>query len=231
MSDVVPAVPVQLSEVEALYRTQVSSFLNEAIVRTIRDAYRHAPGLSKTLYGADQAREVMPRMRRAALESELLKLTEFEDVRADSLRSSASSYYVQLEVGDFVLIAARAQDPTKMVRKALYRAKIATRSRQGELFGEAPVEPEARYYALILHGSAKGQVDPAFITVRFPTSDHQRYLDVQIDLRAEHTYLFNDDTTMNEIDARGAAATPVEQIQDLPALRLRQATAVGSAGE
>lgn len=216
MPDRLILLPQSSADVVAYYRSQVSQALNERIVTLIRDQYREAHKLSYGLYTKDQAREAAPRLRRAGVESELLKLNDFHGVRSESLKSSASSFFVQLDVGDFTLIAARAVDPDKMIRQAAYRTKIAIRSLQGSLFSDEPIDPRARYYAVILHGSAKGHVDPDFIIVRFPTSDHQTYLEARIDLKQEFGHLFD------------APLTPVEQIEDTQVLRVRREQATGA---
>jgi len=220
MADDVIAIPRAEVDMTSLFRGNVPSEMAEEIVTIIRDAYRAAPELARSLYEQDQAREVAPRLRRAQLESRLLSLTRFADVKCESLKSSGSSYFVQLEVGELVLIAARAIDPDKMIPKAAYRTRIALQSAQRSLFGDEPIDSEARYYAIILHGSARGQVDPTFIRVRFPTSDHETYLDDGIDLKKEYAYLFDP-----EIDV---ATPPVEQIADTQHLAIRREPATAS---
>jgi hypothetical protein len=205
------------TDVEGLYRQQISREINEAIVVAIRNAYRDAPAMAKSFFRRDQATEVGPRLRRAHLESALLNLSQFEGVRTDSIKSSGSSYYVEMEVGDLMLIAARALDPDKMIPKAAYRTRIALAAAQRDLFDDEPIEAGARFYAVILHGSSKGQIDPAFIQVRFPTRDHQTYLETRIDLRAEYRHLFDEHIT------------PIERITDTTILTLRSQVDTGTS--
>lgn len=207
--------------IESLFWEQVPRELCEGIVRALIEQYAAAPEMCKAVFSPDQAREVAPRVRRAGIDSRLLELSRMEGVRTDSLRSSGSSYYVQIDVGDFTLIAARASKPDKMIRKALYRMRIATRSLQGCLFGEDPVPDAARYYALVLHGSERGRTSPNFIRVRFPTSDHETYLSASIDLKREFSYLFGEGDSM-----------PVEHIVDSTStLSLRRTRAAGTGDE
>lgn len=203
-------------DVEALYREQISIETNAEVVRIIRDAYRAAPKIAQSMFKRDQAREVSPRIRRATLESELLGLNRFPGVRTESLKSSGSSYYVEIEVGDLTVLAARALDPDKMIPKAAYRARIALAAAQRDLFDDEPIEAGARFYAVILHGGVRGQTDPTFIQVRFPTRDHRTYLNARIDLLAEYRYLFDD-----------SGITAIEQISDTSVLKLRQQDETG----
>lgn len=185
---------------EAEYRRAVSPELSEAIVRLIRDASRDAADDVKNKYAHDQANECRPWARRAELHTALLSLPDsFPEVVVSSERSSGSTYYVPIEVGAFILLVARAANPTVMLPPASYRNAIATHSAQEELFETQQPEAEALFYGVILYGGPSEQPVPKFIVVRFPTRDHAKYLDACIDLKSVHAALFDSVTPIEEI--------------------------------
>ena len=207
-----------LLDVEGEYRRAISVGLNEAMTMVVRDQYRQAHRISRELVRDEQARELTPWLRRTRLESELRSLADrFPEITAHTLRSSGSTFYVRLDVGPVTIISARASDPDKMIRSANYREEIAIASLQPSLFGdEPPPSPEARLYAILLHGSTRGQPDPSFIVVRFPTRDHQTYWPRRVDLKAEFPHLFVH------------TETRVETITDTQQLTLRRSPGTGT---
>jgi hypothetical protein len=93
-----------------------------------------------------------------------------------------------------------------------------THTHVNTIIRKEPIEAGARFYAVVLHGSARGTIDPSFIQVRFPTRDHDTYLDARIDLKRELSHLFE-----------APVETPIEQIADATTVKLRRALDAGSS--
>jgi hypothetical protein len=226
-------------DIVSLFRSQVPPQILEDLARCIRDASRNSAAAVGVRYAKDQASEARPWFRRAELNTSLLALNGAgANVRSE--KSSGSTFYVPIEVGDFTILVARAIDAKTMLRQAVYRSAIATNSAQEDLFGPVPPPIGARMYAVILYGGPSIQADPEFIVVRFPTKDHGRYLDGQIHLKDEYAALFDVPLPLplpmsmatSDFDELAAAASesPVEHIADETGnLKLRREPNTGSS--
>jgi hypothetical protein len=146
---------------------------------------------------------VRPWLRRARTHEDLLGLNGLiPGFRVEILPTSTSTVTVSLEIGEVRILIARAISPNMMIPKSAYRCAIATHSLQRSLFGDEPSEPDAKLYGVILHGGDRGGPAPSFIMVRFPTADHEMYLDTKIDLLSEFSIAKSQSTQVEQVIAR-----------------------------
>lgn len=218
-------------DIVGMFRSQVSSELLEHLVLAIRDESRKSKELAARLYSPDQAQEAAPQLRRAGLGTALLTFEEkIPNVKVSSIKSSGSSYYIQIETGDITILCARARTPKVMLPEAVYRTRIATSSIQHWLFEDEPPPVGARVYGVVLYGGPSTQVDPQFIVVRFPIREHRAYLDDSINLKSEYAYIFGDSGSDQITTSVGLFNPAVELIEDATTnLTIRKHSVTGTS--
>jgi hypothetical protein len=192
-------------DAEALFRASASPALQYRITRSIVRFYAEANHIAAELASAPFNREIRPWIRRARIHEELQGLqAQFPEVTAEILQTSGSTVSVAIEVGDVQILVARAISPNMMIPQSSYRREIATRSLQGNLFGQTPPSAGAKLYAVVLHGGDRGGPAPSFVVIRFPTADHANYLDAKIDLLAEYMSAASEGADVEQVVATHA---------------------------
>lgn len=167
-------------------------FLEDSI-RTLATVYLNAYNECKNFYPKQEAHDLRPHVRRAKFEVQLRELaTRYPEIKASVEPNEAgTSYYTCLSSNKIVLTACAVQNPSVIVRRALFRETYA-RGAQLNLFEpEMPAPEDARLYVILLHGpDAKDQTRPGFAHIVFPNSDCDAYL-TRINLFDRYSSLIN----------------------------------------
>jgi hypothetical protein len=162
-----------------LARTELSDDFLRKFCLKMPDIYRDAYAHAYENFGPAQAKDLLPHIRRAKIESHLETIAGDIDILTTDtyLNTAKNCRHVRVSSKTIVLTANAVAGPREMVRSAIFRTTLAE-SNQLFLFPEVDTRPKGdSCYSMILHGPQ--ELEPArvgFIYLVFPSYNSKSYI-------------------------------------------------------
>lgn len=183
----------------AFFNYYVTPEVQEELVRIIFRGYRHSfDELLQASYKDEQIHDLYPYARRTKIDGYLGQLSSrFPEVSTRiQLNKARNSHHTLVILGNIICTASAVEYPTDLPREAIFRniyagSQIEFDIKEDEnilkILNDLP-PPDARLYALIIHGPVNTSVRnlPGFIRIAFPGRHYFTRLDDDIDLYAKY---------------------------------------------
>lgn len=204
------------TEIQRHFRRSFPPDVLHGFARCVWAAYADAHKICSDHLLRDQAHDVRGHLRRAVIERNWKNYARrIPDARVHQESNAiGSSRHVVVELGGVALTQSLAEGPNDIIQKARFRDTYAEAS-QIDLFavpGHSKRRPDAKLYAMFLHGASDNPAQPRFMSVVFPTRDCDAYVyEATINVLGEFSDL-----------AQSIRADRIEDIGDELMLELRR---------
>lgn len=179
------------SEIQQRFRGAFGPDVITGLAKCVWAAYPEAQSVCSQHLLRDQVHDARGHFRRSLVERNWKnygRRIPGAIVRQET-NSVKSSKHVVIEIGNVILTQSLADGPADIIQRANFRDTYAEAS-QANLF--APPEqnhtpaPNAKLYAMFLHGASTDPRQPRFMSIVFPTRDCAAYVyDATIDVFGE----------------------------------------------
>lgn len=173
-------------QLTAIFDEHVPKDFQEQTLRLLFAVYREAHEQCYSIASAPQARDLLPYLRRARIESDWASLAQrHAGLSATTCTNAAKNcHHVEIVAGEVVLTESKTDGPSDLPAEAEFRDTIVQTCQQN-LFEPEP--PGDKLYAILIHGTDDGQ-HLSFARMAFPTRDLLTYRG-SVDLFARFPYV------------------------------------------
>jgi hypothetical protein len=171
-------------KIKALFFEYIPPELIEDLMRLTAAEYRTAYDECKMFYPLEEAHDLRPHVRRAKIESKAREIANSYSGISATVEPNINNtaYHTLIRSGPVLLTINHVNQPSEMVRSALFRDTLARDAQLSFLTPYKPPAADAPLFAILRHGSSKRTPRrPDFMLVGFPDADCSYYV-CEVDL-------------------------------------------------
>lgn len=152
------------------------------LLRVVLAAYPMAFAQAEQ-YPFEEAHDLRPHIRRAAIEASMSALSVEHAVIVTSTRNSTgNAFHKEVFFGRVILTHSMIPTPESRIPDARFRQSLARNCNLPMFreFAEPPSADDALLWAVLVHGPAEDQRVPAFVRLAFPLADGSHTFDLNL---------------------------------------------------
>lgn len=172
--------------VELFERSYPERFL-EQTAGTLTQAYAAADRFTRRLQ-RPEGHDIRRLVQRVFFEGPWRALAQRHGLVAEAKPNAIRNcFHTYVQAGPVSLTASFVDAPRTVVRRAVFREGYAATTQADFFRQDVPLPQLTSLYSILLHGAVHREpAQPAFMVVRFPTTDCTAYFDERLDLLARY---------------------------------------------